>query len=100
MCMAHTMLTFKHMALVFALLSSLSVIYRMDHHSFGYSMKCVPIPSEEEYKLEFLNSIHKLDNRMRWRALHFLNPNQTKNNKETFGFNTTEAPPNVELAKT
>jgi hypothetical protein len=62
-------------------------------------MKCVPIPSEEEYQLEFLNSIHKLDNRMRWRALHFLNPNQTKNNKETFGFNTTEAPPNVKELK-
>ena len=86
------MYTYNPLALVFALLSSVCVISRMDHQHFDYSMKCVPIPSEQEYKLEFLYSIHKLDNRMRWRALHFLNPNLNKANKETYGFNSTAAP--------
>ena len=87
-------------ALVFILLSSLSVACRMDRQNFNYSMKCVPIPSEEEYKLELLDSIHKLDTRMRWRAFHFLNPSQTKNSKETFGFNTSTAPPFIKELKT
>ena len=61
-------------------------------------MKCVPIPCEEEYKLQFLDSIHKLDTRMRWRALHFLNP-MNKQSKETYNFNTTNAPPVIRELK-
>ena len=83
------------MALVFTLLSSLCVVSSMDHHNFNYSMKCVPIPSEEEYKLQFLHSIHKLDKNMRWRAFHFLNPDAKKNSKETYGLNSTSAPPPI-----
>ena len=87
------------LALVFYLLSPLSAVVRMDHHNFNYSMKCVPIPCEKEYKLQFLDSIHKLDTRMRWRAFHFLNPNSAKPRKETFGLNTTEAPPTIKELK-
>ena len=36
---------------------------------------------------------------MRWRAFHFLNPNPTKSRKETFGLNTTEAPPPIKELK-
>ena len=36
---------------------------------------------------------------MRWRAFHFLNPNQTKTNKETFGLNTSQAPPGIKELK-
>ena len=71
----------------------------MDHHSFGYSMKCVLIPSEQEYDLDFLDSCHKFDIRMRWRAFHFLNPNQSKNDKKTFGLNTSQAPPAIKELK-
>ena len=95
MCMAQTMPILKHLTLVFLLLSPLCVSTSMDHHNFGYSMKNVPIPSEQEYKLEFLNSIHTFDTRMRWRAFHFLKPNLNKASKETFGLNTTKAPPSV-----
>ena len=97
--MAHSMYTHTPLALVLVLLSSLCAISNMDHYSFDYSMKCVPIPSEEEYQLELLDSIHKLDNRMKWRAFHFLNPNQTENSKETYGFNTTTAPPPIKELK-
>ena len=57
--MAQTMFIPQFLALVTLLLSSLSVVTSMDHHNFGYSMKCVPIPSEQEYQLELLESIHK-----------------------------------------
>ena len=92
------MFTYNFMALVISLLSSLCVVSRMDRHNFNYSMKCVPIPCEEEYKLQFLDSIHKLDTRMRWRALHFLNP-MNKQSKETYNFNTTNAPPVIRELK-
>ena len=62
-------------------------------------MKNVPIPSEDEYKLELLHSIKTFSTRMQWRALHFLNPNLTKNSKETFGLNTSKAPPPVKELK-
>ena len=91
--------TFKLMALVFILLSSLCVTDRMDQHRFDYSMKNVPIPSEEEYKIEFLHCIHTFSTRMQWRAFHFLNPQLVKNSKETFGLNTTRAPPIVKELK-
>ena len=43
-----------------------------------------PLYSEEEYQLNFLESIHKLNTLMRWRAHFFLNPNETKIKKETY----------------
>ena len=63
-------------------------------------MKNVPIPSEKQYKLEFLNSIDKFSIRMKWRAFHFLNPNANKTTKRTFNFNTSKAPPVIKDLKT
>ena len=97
--MAQTMNTFNLLALVSLLLSSLCVTTRMDPYRFDYSMKNVPIPSEKEFKLEFLHSVHTFSTRMQWRAFHFLNPNQTKNRKETFGLNTSKAPPPIKELK-
>ena len=37
---------------------------------------------------------------MRWRAHFFLNPNETRNSKETYGFNTLYAPPPIKELKT
>ena len=90
--MVQTMYTVNPLALVFILLSPLCVNTRMDHLNFGYSMKNVPLPNEKEYKIELLNSIHSLDSRMRWRALHFLNLNITPTGKETFGLKTSNTP--------
>ena len=98
--MAQTMYTLKPLALVFLLSSPLRVSAKMDHLNFGYSMKNVPLPSEKEFKIEFLNSIHTLDTRMKWRAFHFLNPQQIKTSKETFGLKTSKSPPPIQELKT
>ena len=37
--------------------------------------------------------------RMKWRASFFLEPNSTKNNKKTFKFNTSKAPPPIKELK-
>ena len=52
----------------FYYLSSLRAMSKMDPHSFNYSMKNVPVPSNENYELEFLNSIHTFSSRCQWRA--------------------------------
>jgi hypothetical protein len=98
--MAQNMNTLNPMALVFILCSSLCVTTIMDHHNFSYSMKNVPIPSEKQFKIEFLNSIHNLDRRMKWRAFHYLNPQLNNNNKkETFGLNTSLPPQPIKELK-
>ena len=93
--MAHTMFTLHLLALVILLWGSLCASTRMDHLNFNYSMKNVPLPSEDEYKIEFLNSIHNFDTRMRWRAYWYLNPQLPKPNKETFDLKTSIPPPHV-----
>ena len=63
-------------------------------------MKNIPLPSEKNFKIELLNSIHSLDSRMRWRAFHYLNPQAPKNGKETYGLNTSNTPPPIKELKT
>ena len=72
----------------------------MDLHRFNYSMKNIPIPANEHYELELLlHSIHSLSSRCQWRAAHFLNPNFSKNKKETYNLKTSKAPPLVKELK-
>ena len=66
----------------------------MERKNFGYSMKNIGIPSRKEYCLQLISSITQFTNRLRWRAHFFKNPNNKKQ-KETFGFNSLEAPPPV-----
>ena len=91
------LLSFKLMkqALVIFLCSSLNVKTRMDRHTFDYSLKNIPIPSEKQFELEFLNSIHKLDWRMRWRATKYLHPEFFQNQKETYSLKSSKAPPYI-----
>ena len=59
---------------------------------FGFSMKNIGTPSQMEYQTLFLNQLNSFMARIRWRAWHILNPS-SKDVKETYGFNTTKAPP-------
>ena len=67
----------------------------MDQINFNYSMKDISIPSKQEFQLEFINSVREFIFRMRWRAAHFLNPEMTSNDKETFGFKSSKVAPQV-----
>ena len=58
-------------------------------------MKNISIPSKQEFQLEFINSVREFIFRMRWRAAHFLNPEMTSNDKETFGFKSSKVAPQV-----
>ena len=67
----------------------------MDQVNFGYSIKNISIPSEKDFIIELIKSVEKFTKNIKWRALHYLNPNNNRQNKETFGFNTTNPPPLV-----
>ena len=67
----------------------------MEQVNFGYSTKNIPIPGKREYLQQLIGSAEKFIRSIRWRALFFLNPKITQENKETFGFKSTKSAPNI-----
>ena len=71
------------------------------------SMKNIPIPKKEEFKLKLIGQAEKFARNLRWRAIHFLeklenlandNNNQVNNQEnefKTYGFKTGNKPPKV-----
>ena len=81
----------------------------MNSQSFNYSLKNIPIPDNNSYKLLLIEKIESFIKRIRWKAFFFLNSeqNQNKTNLESqndsennFGFKTKSTPPQcAELEK-
>ena len=71
----------------------------MEQVKFEYSMKNIPIPPKQEYLTELIRSVEIFVKNIRWRAFFFLNPSQTKSDKETFHFNSTKPAPHVAEVK-
>ena len=63
----------------------------MECVSFNYSTKNIPVASKKEYIRLLIDKTEQFLRRMRWKAYHFLNPNQQPE-KETFGFKTRNNP--------
>ena len=68
----------------------------MEQVRYDYSMKNIPIPSEQEFIIELISSVEKFIKNLKWRSHHYLNPAQQTANKKTFGFNSTCPPPKVD----
>ena len=60
----------------------------MEQVNFGISLKNIPIPDHKSYILQLTNSIDKVIDKMRKKAVAFLFPYNNAP-KETFGFTTT-----------
>ena len=71
----------------------------MEKVNFNYSMKNIPIPPKQDYQIQFIKSVETFVKNIRWRSFFFLNPNDTPNRRETFGFNTTSPAPHVDELK-
>lgn len=67
----------------------------MEATSFSYSTKNIPIPSEQEYLRTIIRKTEEYCRRMRWKAFFYLKPKANTTTKETYGFNTKKAPPQV-----
>ena len=95
----NTLMLMKTALVIFCLWSSLDVKHRMDRCNLDYSLKNVPIPSEKQFELEFLGSIHKLSKKMKWRTEKHLHPEHFQNKKETYSLKSTKAPPDLKELK-
>ena len=88
-----TIVTIVEVSFALALVQSSTLIVTMDRINFGYSMKNIPIAKEKEIQLELIHRSEIFIRRARWRTYHYLNPNVSSQDKETFNFNTTKAAP-------
>ena len=73
-----------------------SILYtNMERISFNYSLRNIPVPTLGSYKLRLIEKIESVIKRMRWKAHFFLKEdsnNETKQEKETYGFKTRKCP--------
>ena len=67
----------------------------MDRINFDCSTKNIPIPTKKEYRKSLIEMTSKFINRMRWRAYHFLKPCTRNNDRQTNGFKSKKAPPQI-----
>ena len=71
----------------------------MEKFNFAYSQKCIPIPPQTSYKKILLAKTEDFLQRLRWKTFFFLNPDENRNDKETYGFRTQRTAPQIpELA--
>ena len=70
----------------------------MEKFNIPYSLKNIPIPSKNSYKIKLVEQVEKFLTRLRWKMFFIKNPQTTKSDKQTFGFNTeVTAPYSAEL---
>ena len=69
--------------------------FDMEATQFDYSTKNIPIPSERDYSKKLIEKTEQLCRRMRWKAHFYLNPKTENMNKETYGFNSKQTPPQI-----
>ena len=62
--------------------------------NFGYSLKNIPIPSNQAYLKTMIDKLENFINRLRWKVFFFLNKNQENDSQnENFGFKTDKTAP-------
>ena len=66
----------------------------MEKINLGYSTKNIPLPSRSEYMKRFIEKTEHFVRRLRWKAYHFLNQQETST-KETYGFKSKNSPPKI-----
>ena len=61
--------------------------------SFNYSLKNIPIPSQDAHLRGIIQKTEEFLQRVRWKVHFFENPPKEKKEIETFGFKTTRNAP-------
>ena len=69
----------------------------MEQINFGMSTKNIPIPDQQEYRIQMIHSVRKFIGNVRWRSHYALNPQDRAEKKENFGLKSTQPPPQVPL---
>ena len=64
-----------------------------------YSLKNIPIPSEDAYTTRLIEKVESVLKRMRWKAFFYLKGPTTDDPKETYGLKSRKCPPQVDELK-
>ena len=67
----------------------------MEQKDFELAMKNIPVAGKKEYQIQLLHSVNVFIKNAKWRAHFALNPDGNPKTKNTFGFNSIRAPPNI-----
>ena len=67
----------------------------MEKFNFAYSQKCIPIPPQNTYKKILLAKTEDFLQTLRGKTFLFLNPDENKNVKETYGFRIQKTAPQI-----
>ena len=62
-------------------MNTLTLFNIMNCQNFNYSMKNIPIPNNNSYKLLLIEKIESFIKRLRWKALFYIDKNENKSNK-------------------
>ena len=66
----------------------------MERKNFKYSLKNIPVPSEDNYMKTMITKVESLIKRMRWKVFFFDKKNQSEAaTTNSYGFNSEKAPP-------
>ena len=67
----------------------------MELKDFELAMKNIPIAGQKEYQIQLLHSVNTFIHNLKWRTFFALNPGERSEGKQTYGFNSTRAPPQI-----
>ena len=67
----------------------------MELKLFEHAPKNIPVAGQKEYLIELLHNVKAFIHNLKWRVDKATNPEKYTNNKKTFGFNSTRAPPHI-----
>mgnify|MGYP001248267573 FL=1 len=70
----------------------------MQPFNINYSTKNIPIPGKLQYMKKLVQQGEHFISRLRWKTLFIQNPT-SKQQKETYGFKTTNSPPQIKELK-
>jgi hypothetical protein len=73
----------------------------MRQFRFDYSLKNIPIPSQDAYLKNLIEKVGRVTKRMRWKANFFLKGPTTQNQSNLFGltYTSNKSPPSIPLLK-
>ena len=71
----------------------------MRQFRFDYSLKNIPIPSQDAYLKNLIEKVESVTKRMRWKANFFLKGSTTQNQSNLFGLSSNKSPPSIPLLK-
>ena len=70
---------------------------KMEKFNLGHSLQNIPIPSKLQYQRTMVGKVESFVGRLRWKLFAIQNPGMQQ--KTTYGFNTTNSPPQLKELK-